>query len=307
MTFKDFFLNHKKMLKVFSVIALILIIIPLIGILLNEILFSLILYFFILLGMFGYAGGVWLWKFLARSKEILKMKKYIIIVGIFGLISLFSVMGFSFFMYFQPETILRNQISFLNYLLVFMLFYLFGYDYSIINKDKLHDDDSTKLNSTQNKNSRFGSLFKVDWDIIKKSGLAMVIISLLFFVPLLIIGIYGNLLLIYGNLLILMMQTFMIFLICILGFGIAYIVWEHIKKSDLITGNFKNKLVILSIATTIAVIMLLGYGIYSIYYGGTYFDLQMIVIAISLFIECMAFYFLGLFISTLFIKNKIED
>ena len=92
-----------------------------------------------------------------------------------------------------------------------------------------------------------------------------------------------------------------------MGFGIAYIAWEHLKKSELISGDFKKQLIILSIATTIVASFILGYGVYAIYYGGGLFDLQIIVLAITLFMECMAFYFLGLFISILLISNKNDN
>ncbi|MBD3229404.1 MAG: hypothetical protein GF329_14560 [Candidatus Lokiarchaeota archaeon] len=312
MALKEFFQDYKKMTKIFGIVSLILLVIFLLGGFFSNFLFeSMIICLGIILALFGYVGGVWLWSVLAESERIVEMKNLIRIVGIFGLIALFGVVGFGIFMYFQPETVLRTSIFNLNFLLLFMLFYLLGYDYSIMRSEgqrdiqKVADIDGGKSDKKEEK-----GLFTIDWEIVKQVGSAIIVVILLVFFPLLMTGIYGNMVGTPGNELAIMMELFLILLICILGFGIAYLFWEHLKQSGLIQGGFKKQLIILSIGTTIVAIFLLVYGIYSIDYGvflfdtvGTYTDLRNIVISITLFMDMMAFYFLGLFISVLLIKD----
>lgn len=326
MAIKEFFQDYKKMIKVFGIISLIIFVISLLigfttGLVFESIIFSL----FIILALIGYVGGVWLWSFLAESEKIMDMKNIIKIVGIIGIIALFGTVGFSLYMFFQTESVLRSSIFNLNFLLLFLVFYLLGYDYAIMRSEnksqglKIENSVNTikKTEENEEKNNNDG-LFTLDWKIIKNVGSAILVVVLLFFFPLLLTGLYGNLVGETGASLSNMMELFLIFLICILGFGIAYMVWEHLKKSDLIKGGFKTQLIILSLATTIVAIFLLGYGIFTIDYGiytngydlpffntmGTYTDLRNIVISITLFMECMGFYFLGLFISIMLAKDK---
>jgi hypothetical protein len=257
----------------------------------------------------------------------MEMKNIIKIVGIIGIIALFGTVGFSFYMFFQPESVLRSSIFNLNFLLLFLVFYLLGYDYAIMRSEnkspglKIENSDINKKAEKSEEKNNSNGLFTLDWKIIKNVGSAILVVALLFFFPLLLTGLYGNLVGETGASLSNMMELFAIFLICILGFGIAYMVWEHLKKSDLIKGGFKTQLIILSLATTMVAIFLLGYGIYTIDYGiytngydlpffntmGTYTDLRNIVISITLFMECMGFYFVGLFISILLAKDKRQD
>ncbi|TFF85468.1 MAG: hypothetical protein EU551_03960 [Promethearchaeota archaeon] len=318
MAIKEFFQDYKKMIKIFGIISLILFVISLLIGFLTSLFESIIFSLVIILALIGYVGGVWLWSFLAKSEKIMEMKNIIKIVGIIGIIALFGTVGFSIYMFFQPESVLRGSIFNLNFLLLFVVFYLLGYDYAIMRSEnknhglKIETSDNIikKTEENEEKNNNDG-LFTLDWKIIKNVGSAILVVVLLFFFPLLLTGLYGNLVGETGASLTNMMELFVIFLICILGFGIAYMVWEHLKKSDLIKGGFKTQLIILSLATTIVAILLLGYGIYTIDYGvplldtvGSYTDLRNIVISITLFMECMGFYFVGLFISIILAKDK---
>jgi len=296
MKIKEFFLNYRKMRNIFLILSLILLIFPVLGIIFNCIFEMIIIYLGIELGFLGYIGGVWLWSYLSKSEKITELKNIITVIGIIGFITLFLSLLMGIFTYFQSIILLNNLIDSLNYLFLFITFYMFGYDFSIMNKNVI-GKIKNENNNTKNKNEKSKNLFKIDPIIIKNIGSVIGILTSLFFFPLLLIGLYGNILNIT-------MQVFMTFFICILGFGIAYIAWEHIKKSELITGNFKNQLVILSIITTIFVVFLLGLGIYIRYYNNSYFYLQIMTCSIILFMDCMAFYFLGLIISILMVKTK---
>ncbi|MHA1753055.1 MAG: hypothetical protein ACTSWR_05275 [Candidatus Helarchaeota archaeon] len=284
------------MRNIFLILSLILLIFPVLGIIFNYIFEMIIIYLGIELGFLGYIGGVWLWSYLSKSEKITELKNIITVIGIIGFITLFLSLLMGIFTYFQSIILLNNLIDSLNYLFLFITFYMFGYDFSIMNKNVI-GKIKNENNNTKDKNEKSKNLFKIDPIIIKNIGSVIGILTSLFFFPLLLIGLYGNILNIT-------MQVFMTFFICILGFGIAYIAWEHIKKSELITGNFKNQLVILSIITTIFVVFLLGLGIYIRYYDNNYFYLQIMTCSIILFMDCMAFYFLGLIISILMVKTK---
>ncbi len=297
MKIKEFFNDYKKMVKVFGIISIVLIIIPIVGYIINLFLEFLLIYGALVLALFGYVGGIWLWSILNSSEKIREMSKIIKIIGPFGLIGLIIMLISGIFLYFQPESMLRDLLPYQNYILLFIVAYLLGYDYSILVK---HNIIPQKNGTEENTNiSEPKNLFEIDWNIVKVISSVMLVLILLFFIPLLCIGIYGNLQVVYGNVLAEMMELFLKIFIFIVGFGLAFIVWEHIKKSGLLdeNNNFKNILIILSIITTVIALFLLGFGYYTLKYG-TIFELRLIIIIIALFIECMTFYFLGLIVAT---------
>ena len=94
-----------------------------------------------------------------------------------------------------------------------------------------------------------------------------------------------------------------IFLLLIFGFCLGYLVWEHLKKSNLITGEFQVQLKWISIAATVALGGLTAYGFWVVSIASFHLY-QELILYYSVFLICMFFYFLGLFISVLKSNQK---
>ncbi len=275
--------DYKRLLKVGSVLtALGLIPVLLIGLFIDAMFYSIVIYVTILVSIIGYVGGIWLWEYLATS-ELIKgsMKRLIKLVGIFVLLGFVAFISFSVYTAFYGEfTFLRTIVTGANYLLLFMFSYFIGYLLSIWYP-------ATALEKSVDSKSKF----KLDWAIIKR--------VLKIALPICAIG--GGIMLGIGIIekeIAAYLVYYGIFLFMVLGFCLGYLIWEHLKKSNLITGDFQNQLKGVSILATIALGGLTFYGL-AIVPLDSYQLYQELILYYSIFLICMFFYFLGLYVSVL--------
>jgi hypothetical protein len=280
--------GYRKLIKIGSLVAIIFFLITFIlGYLLNFLFYSILIYITILLSFIGYFGGVWLWKYLASS-ELIKgdMKRIIKGVGILALIGFIGFISISIYISFNADfSLLQLIVTIANYLFGFMTFYCIGYLISIW-RTALVSEKTVEHNNEG---------FKLDWAIIKPVlkralpccaviGLIMVIIGIS-------LGQILTLLFYYG-----------IILLLIVGLCVGYLVWEHLKKSNLISGSFQMQLKWISVAFLIA---LAGLTLYGVFISSIVPIIQLyrdLILYYSIFVICLFFYFLGLYISL--IKSK---
>lgn len=273
-------------LKFFSILAFVgLVSAVIIGFLTDFLFYSILLYITILVSAIGYVGGVWLWEYLASSELIKgKLMRIIKIVGIFALLGFVTFICISIYIAFYGDFILLNSIvTNANYLLLFMFTYFLGYLLSIWNP--------TPESEIQEESQK---RFQLEREVIKKVGKIALPVAGIGSVLIVIVG------LIIGDLIPYLFYCG-IYLLVILGFCLGYLVWEHLKKSDLLKGEFQKKLKWISIASTIVLggLMVYGFWVVSLMKIVLY---QELILYYTIFIICMFFYFLGLYVSV--IKSK---
>ncbi|MHA1651730.1 MAG: hypothetical protein ACTSYB_16175 [Candidatus Helarchaeota archaeon] len=273
--------NYSKLLKFIGLGAIIALGICIIAGFMFNCLFYLILLYFIVLGaIIGYIGGIWLWEYLATSELITnELKRRIKIGGLFILIGFAAFISFNLYIAFYGDfQFLQMIIYYGNNLLLFMFCYFIGYLLAIWKPQK--EPESQK---------NFQKKFSVDWVIIKRLFRVIIPICGIIFGIFLGIGLIQeqllNYLLYYG-----------IFLLLVLGFCLGYLIWEHLKKTNLISGQFQMQLKWISIVATGILGMLVGYGFFVLSMQ-TFQLFQELILYYSVFLICMFFYFIGLFFS----------
>ncbi|MHA1131628.1 MAG: hypothetical protein ACTSQI_19700 [Candidatus Helarchaeota archaeon] len=237
----------------------------------------------IFVSIIGYVGGLWLWEYLTTSK-LLKddYKKLIKRGGIFALLGFIFLIIMSGYIAFMAEIeLLHSIINFINWVLLFMCAYNTGYLLSIW-RDGGVAGASERADLEQKG--------KVDWEIIRAVVKLAAPSLLVIMSSTLMIGIiqewfdfvlvaFGFQLLLFG------------------GFCLGYIIWEHLKKTNLIIGDFRKQLRWISL---IFMIILGGLTIYGFIVS---FDLiiaellRHLMLYYTIFLICMFFYFLGLYVS----------
>ena len=258
------------------------------GYLFNFLFYIIIVYITGLVSLIGYFGGVWLWDYLATS-ELIKgdMKRIIKFVGAFALMGFVAFIFISLYIAFIAElSLLQSIVPIANYLFMFIVAYCIGYLVSIWRA-------SPPTEKIAERNS--GVKFKLDWLIIKSVLKRAIPCCAVIGVIILVIGIcLGQVITIlfyYG-----------IVLLLIFGLCLGYLVWEHLKKSSLISGNFQIQLKWISIIFMVALVFLTLYGLLISAIAPIAQLYRDLILYYSIFIICLFFYFLGLYISV--IKSK---
>lgn len=282
--------DYQKLFKIITLGAAIgLILVLILGWVFDFIFYSVLLYLTGLVSVIGYFGGVWLWEYLASSELLTEeMKSLIKKVGWGALVVFIIIIGSTLFLSFSAQTeLLISIVNWVNILLLFMLAYNIGYLVSIWRKPlKTEGDEGIALEEG----------VKIDWGIAK----AVFKVALPSFSTIigatLIVGItqgqINTMFLAIG------FQILLFF-----GFCLGYIIWEHLKRTNLISGRFLAQLKWVSLIFLIASGGLTLYGIITV-------STEVIIIQIlrelmlyyAVFLVCLFFYFLGLFISIL--KSK---
>ena len=275
--------NYKKIMKKYVLGAAIAFpLVYVIGYSLNFMIYSILLYLTVVVSIGGYIGGIWLWEYLATS-ELIKgdMKRTIKLVGTIALIGFIAFISFNIYIAFYGDfAFLQMIVTNANYVLLFMFCYFVGYLLSIWHPSEPSESDTASE-----------SMFKLDWNAIKKVLKIAIPICAITTGIILVIGIIqGQIMeyLIYCG----------IALLLIFGFFLGYLVWEHLKESELITGEFQAQLKWISVAATIVLGGLTAYGFWVVTLAS--FQLyQELILYYSVFLICMFFYFLGLYVSVI--------
>lgn len=278
--------DYQKLLKLIFIGAVIGLVLTLIlGYVLNSIFYAILIYMSAVVSVIGYIGGIWLWEYLATSellneemKSMIKRLGWVALIGFIILISATGVLSFT-----AEASMLITIVNLVNWLLLFMLAYNVGYLISIWR-------EPMKLKGNEVETSEF---VKVDWRIIKKVFRLAIPGLLIIFGATLVVGI------IQGDLNVIILPIG-IQLLLFLGFCVGYIIWEHLKRTDLIEGKFKAQL------KWISVVFLIISGGLTIY-GFIIISTELIIIQIlrelilyyAIFLLCLFFYFLGLYVSIL--------
>ncbi len=254
------------------------------GFLLNFLFYAIIIYLTILLSFIGYFGGIWLWDYLATS-ELIKgnLKRTIKVFGIFVLPGFIAFIFFSIYIAFYGDSsVIQSIVTIANYLIMFMMAYCIGYLISIW---KIISPTGERVSANPEER------FQLDWTIIKSVLKLAIPCAAVIGVIVLIGGIYQ------GQLLT-MLFYYGIIVLLIIGLCLGYLIWEHLKKSDLITGDFQKQLKYVSIIFTVALGALALYGLiisFTIPFNIQFYRNLILYYAISLI--CLFFYFFGLYVS----------
>ncbi len=281
--------NYRKLLKVIVIGAgICLFPVVVLGSLLAFLFYSILLYITILVSIIGYVGGIWLWEYLASSELLTgEMNSLIKKVG-WGALVLFVVLisGTVFLAFTAQPAMLESTVNLINWLLLFMLAYNIGYLISIWRRP-------LELNGGDNISS---DDIKVDWRIVKAVFRIAVPSLATILGATLIIGI------IQGQINT-MLFAIGIQLLLFLGFCLGYVIWEHLKRTNLISGKFKTQLKWISVLFLIISGGLTFYGFIMV--SAEVINVQILrelMLYYGVFLVCLCFYFLGLYISIL--KSK---
>ncbi|MHA1264551.1 MAG: hypothetical protein ACTSRS_04870 [Candidatus Helarchaeota archaeon] len=243
-----------------------------------------LIYLTIVVSIVGYFGGIWLWENLSSSE---KLKQQIqILIKRFGIITIIGLPGviaaLLIFTYIAEVPALIALIDFMNWLMVFLFAYNSGY-FVALWKKPIHLSnrvDSGKLS----KMGIYPEIIRKSLNLTIPTFIVIISASILFY-------------LIKGDrmqlLTVLSLQLLLFF-----GFNLGYIVWEHLKTSNRIEGKFKKQLIWISLIFLIVSGGLLAYGFYFILSGvNSALILREILIYYTMFLVCIFFYFLGLYVS----------
>jgi hypothetical protein len=245
--------------------------------------YGILLLITVIVSIIGYVGGLWLWEYLATS-ELMKedFRKLVKRVGVFALIGFIGLISVIGYLAFTAEIqFLHSIIKFVNWLMLFMVAYNTGYLLSIWRESPVSETEVA--GSTERK-------VKVDWEIIK--AVLKIAAPSLFIImgSTLTVGIIQGML-------DFVLTAIGLQLLLFGGFCIGYIIWEHLKKTNLISGDFRTQL------RWISVIFMLVIGALTIYGFVVSYDiiiaeiLRQLMLYYAIFLICMFFYFLGLYVS----------
>jgi hypothetical protein len=173
----------------------------------------------------------------------------------------------------QTAEWLRQVITWVNIISWFFCFYILGYDTSLFRPQPPGKEIPVTVAGE-------GSKFHLKWDLVKKR----VVVGLIAIVP--------GILLFLGS--VFTFEVLLRWVIAVVSFALGFLVWEHLKETGILVGSFKHQLVFLSVPTTIAIAYIAGYGAYVGAGGGGVESLRCLLLSIMLFVECIAWYMLGL-------------
>lgn len=249
--------------------------------LITNLCISLLLFLLVPAFLTGIHGGIWLWDHLA-SAEVFKEGFPLlikIICGVFlGLMTCFVVFGFSQ-IFIAPPHLIRQILELATFVLFFMCFYFLGYLIVIFIPSRGNESESSQK-------------FEIDW---KKSMIIMGIFSVVL-LPSLLITFFTNILLSFEAVFTLI-SMFIVFS-CEFGFTLAVLFWIHLRKTDMLKGEFLKTLKIFSVGSFIPLPFLLIGGIISLTLN-LHTLIQIELLAIHVFIFWMFSYFIGLFYAVL--------
>ncbi len=234
------------------------------------------------LSLGGLIGGLGFWKKMAESSIWEQIRKYVKMIGLCGASVSFGIVTFLFWkMESQPPEFFRQCISPINIGTWFLLSYMLGYDASIFRPEP-------KKNKVGHRHEKSALEFHIKWDLLKIELFLSIIaiapaVALLFFSK---IGI----------------QVFEMWVAGVIGFAMGFFFWEHLKKPGIFTGTFKGHLGILSLLTTIVIGCIAVYGLYLDSSAGNPESIRILLVSITLFIECMAWYMVALCVVVFRIK-----
>ena len=226
------------------------------------------------LALMGLLGGLWLWQKMAESPIWEQMRKYVKIVGLCGTPALFAIVIFLVWMMkTKPPEFFRQFISPINILSWLLFFYMLGYDASILRAEP-------EEMKAPHGNEKSTLKFYIKWDLLKKELFAC-IIAIAPAVALLLLSSID-------------IKVFGMWVAGVVAFAMGFLFWEHLKETGILIGPFKHQLAILSVVTTIAIGYIAGYGVYVDFSTGNSGSIRTLLLSLMLFIECLAWYMLGL-------------
>ncbi len=264
--------DDKSILKKILIISLITLpILLIIGIFVDIILFS-VIYLMIPLTIFGFWGGIWLWEQLATSDYFKKGAPIIAkVVGTVAIATIFFFIVAGFYLcYFGDIALIISIVNLGTMLMFFVAIYNVGYLISIW------------------KPFESGNKDKSGFKIQKKKSLILIIVvcAWILFSLLLTFTIFIS---ITGN-------YFTILIYFVIGGvapGVGWIFWEHLKETNLLSGDFLKTLKILSITFEAPVILLTILGFISNFLQDIFLFRIILLIYLLLF-QLMVGYFIGL-------------
>lgn len=276
---------HQNPIKIIGIAATALFLVALgLGFCFNFLFYAIVIYITLFISLIGYFGGTWLWVYLATS-ELIKgnMKRTIKLFGVVVLAGFIAFISFSLYIaFFGDPSVIQSIVTIANYLILFMVVYCIGYLASIWRISPPASEPSS---------ANFGKAFQLDWAIIKSVLKLALPCAAVIGVIAVILGIslgqlpsalfyYGIILLLFG------------------GLCLGYLIWEHLKKSNLITGDFQKQLKYVSIVFTVALGALALYGLLITF--AIPFNIQLyrdLILYYAICLICLFFYFLGLYVS----------
>ncbi|MCP4760766.1 MAG: hypothetical protein GY870_03225 [archaeon] len=242
---------------------------------LTNIILLLVIYFMIPLTFFGVIGGRWLWEQLASS-DIFRsgIPIYVKSVGFvaIAIFLIFILEGFYIYL-IEENAIIIQIVQSGTQLMYFVAVYNIGYLISIWNPTVEEKKDG-----------------EIEFKLKKKLNLQVlscisIWILLSFIISIIITQNFTSILFLYlatGG----------------AGMAIGWIVWEHLKETDMLSGEFLKTLKILSIGFEIPVILLFILGFIADFLQIDEFY-RLILLGYILIFYLMVVYFLGLLIEVI--------
>ena len=231
----------------------------------------------IALAIGGLMGGTWLWQKMAESPILVQIRRYVKIIGLCGAAVLFAIVIFLVWMMeTEPPEFFRQFISSINILSWSLFFYMLGYDTSILRPEP------EEMKAPYG-NEKITLKFQVKLDLLKNELFA----SIIAVAPAVALLLFSNI----------DIQLFRMWVAGVVAFAIGFLLWEHLKETGILTGTFKRQLVILSLLTTVAIGYIAGCGVYLSFSPGNPESIQILLVSLMLFIECIAWYMIGLCIA----------
>ncbi len=228
----------------------------------------------VILALAGFIGGIWLWQKMAESPIWEQIRKCVKIVGVSGTPVLCAIVLFLIWMMeTQPPEYFRQYISCINIGGWFFFCYMLGYDASILlpepkEKKPPHGYEKNRLKC------------HIKWDLLRTES----ILGVIAIAPAVALFLFS-----WSEI-----QFFEMWVAVVVGFGMGFFFWEHLKETGILTGSFKSPLVILSLFTTVVILGIWFYGVYVDSSGGNPKSIQTLLVCIILFTACMAGYMIAL-------------
>jgi hypothetical protein len=224
----------------------------------------------IALALVGLLGGKWFWQKMAESPIWEQIRGLVKIVGVGGTPVLFAITIFLVCMILtHPPEFFRQYVFLINIGSWFLFFYMLGCDASILRPEPGEIEVPHRNEKTMLK-------FHIKWDLLKKELFACIIA---------IAPAVGLLLLSWVSI-----YVFGMWIVSVVGFGMGFFFWEHLKETEILTSTFKR----LFLLTTIAIGLLVGYGLYVDFSAGKPKSIQILLVVFTLLIWGLAWYMLGL-------------
>jgi len=236
----------------------------------------------VILALAGFIGGIWFWQKMAKSPIWEGMRMYVKLIGTGGAAGLFAMLIFvAWKMETQASEFYRQWTSCISMVSWFFLFYLLGYDSSILRPEP----EETK---NPHRNEKRPLPLHIKWDLLIRE----LFLSIIAIVP-------GVALLLFSRIGI---QVFGMWVAGVVGLAMGFFFWENLREIGILTGAFKRQIVILSLVTTVVMGYIASYGVYVSFFAENIQSIQIFLVSFMLFMECMAWYMVALCIVVFRIK-----